>query len=456
MDIMTKSVTHSLNLAATLTNRIPCMRYTPLALLTTLALLHSHNLFCITNSCTSSSSLHLQMCFGKTKTLKTLRNKCNTNSEIELGFNIDDRCDYIDPKQLVDTDFNRTSLNIIQLTCRGLKSKLDQIEDLLVQTKYPDVLILSETWLKNGEEKLVKIKGYKFEGTAREHKKGGGVGILIRDNVIYKNRPDLNANNQNNSYENCFIELKGSKYNIIIGSIYRPPNTDIDQFLDAYNNNLENISHEKNKELVLGLDHNLDLLKQTIHKKTQNFVEDSLDHSLLPVITKPTRISKSSATLIDNIIISDKLKRDYTSSILINNLSDHLPCYLEINDFLAGKKEAAKIKKHRLNKNNLDKIKNEIKTVKWEKLLSGKNATESFDIVHKKIITSIDKFAPEIEVRIRNKQKNKPWISKGIANSIRKSKQLFKKSLKDATLQDKYHEYIKCLNKIKRASYLNT
>ena len=41
------------------------------------------------------------------------------------------------------------------------------------------------------------------------------------------------------------------------------------------------------------MDHNLDLLKQASHKMTQTFIEHTLDHSLLPVITKPTRISKN-------------------------------------------------------------------------------------------------------------------------------------------------------------------
>ena len=91
------------------------------------------------------------------------------------------------------------------------------------------------------------------------------------------------------------------------------------------------------------MDHNLDLLKQTSHRKTQTFVENTLDHVLLPVITKPTRISKTSATLIDNVIISDKLQSNYTNNILLSNLSNHLPCYVEINEFYAGKREATKI-----------------------------------------------------------------------------------------------------------------
>ena len=85
---------------------------------------------------------------------------------------IDNRCDYIDHDQIQEMKPCKSSLIVLQLNCRGIKSKLDEIEELLAQLKQPDVVILSETWLKEGEEKYVDIKGYNYEGVNREHKKG--------------------------------------------------------------------------------------------------------------------------------------------------------------------------------------------------------------------------------------------------------------------------------------------
>ena len=42
------------------------------------------------------------MCFEKTKTVKSRREKCNSNKAHELGFNLDDRCDHIDHEQITD------------------------------------------------------------------------------------------------------------------------------------------------------------------------------------------------------------------------------------------------------------------------------------------------------------------------------------------------------------------
>ena len=246
---------------------------------------HSLNsLYCV-HYCTPLSQI------GKTKTLKLLRDKCNSTTEPELGFNLDDRCDYIDHEQLLDMKPIKSGLNVLQLNCRGIKSKLDEIEEILVQLKQPDIVILSETWLKEGEEKYVDIKGYKYEGILTEHKKGG-VSILIKNSLIYKPRPDLNKNTQHSSYEHFFIEVKGSRYNVIIGLIYRPPNTDIDKFLEEYNSSLDKISLEKDKELVLGMDHNLDLLKQSVHKKPKTLLKTPLTIHFYQLSPNPPELAR--------------------------------------------------------------------------------------------------------------------------------------------------------------------
>ena len=61
--------------------------------------------------------------------------------------------------------------------------------------------------------------------------------------------------------------------NIIMGSLYRALNTSETEFLNSYNELLNTCKLEFNKEIVLGLDHNLDLLKCHIHKSNENFLK---------------------------------------------------------------------------------------------------------------------------------------------------------------------------------------
>ena len=61
----------------------------------------------------------------------------------------------------------------------------------ITQMSRVDIVILVETWLTAESESRINIPGYVFVGTPQLHKKGGGVGFLIRENISYINRCDL-------------------------------------------------------------------------------------------------------------------------------------------------------------------------------------------------------------------------------------------------------------------------
>ena len=165
---------------------------------------------------------------------------------------------------------------------------------------------MCETWLKSNSPKP-NIAGYIFERRDRKWKQGGGVGILISSKNNYKRRPDLETIGDS-TLESCFIELESSKNNIVIGSLYRPPNTSTTNFVESFHTIITTIQRE-NKNIIIGLDHNLDLLKHQTHKQTRLFLENIYNNGLVPMITKPTRISNNSATLIDNISNQSKTSR---------------------------------------------------------------------------------------------------------------------------------------------------
>ena len=96
------------------------------------------------------------------------------------------------------------------------------------------------------------------------------------------------------------IQAKNSKQ-IIVGSLYRPPNTTECSLVD----DLNELSHKvkQKKEMILGMDHNLNLLKSSEHKLTLKSLDCLLEQDILPTIMRPTRITKNVATLIDNICV---------------------------------------------------------------------------------------------------------------------------------------------------------
>ena len=167
--------------------------------------------------------------------------------------------------------------------------------------------------------------------------------------------------------------------------------------------------------------------------------------NLLPVITKPTRVTSTSATLIDNIFVSNKLQHCINAGVKVTDLSDHFPWILTVTDFNQSNTNQTKIIKRKLNKKNLDKIKNDIGNIDWDIELNNLDTNKSFENLHNKLKEIKDLHAPERLIYLKEKRINKPWISKNLANCIRKSKILFKNSLMNPGTKSHYTDYSKIL-----------
>ena len=81
---------------------------------------------------------------------------------------------------------------------------------------------------KNCSVDLYNINNYDFISNARNTKRGGGVGMYIRNGISYNRRNDLDVSN--NSNESIFAELATGSQKILVGVIYRPPNQSVDDF----------------------------------------------------------------------------------------------------------------------------------------------------------------------------------------------------------------------------------
>ena len=74
---------------------------------------------------------------------------------------------------------------------------------------------------------------------------------------------------------------------------------------------------------------NIDLLKYDAHRETGLFHDCLHEHALVPIITKPTRFTSGSSTLIDNIF-TNKPNNVMLLGILITDISDHLPVFISL------------------------------------------------------------------------------------------------------------------------------
>ena len=183
------------------------------------------------------------------------------------------------------------------------------------------------------------------------------------------------------NFESITIEIKTNSDSIFICTVYRPPNSSGKEFLKHYKRLLKKFNAPQLERLIIGLDHNLDFIKHDKHPPIKEFINTNLDKNLIPTITKPTRITKNSATLIDNIIVGKQFQ-EYEANIGISDISDHLPLIFKSFQPKLYKKRALIMTTRTIDQNKCDKVSNRLHEMDWHSILHGKSANEANKYFH--------------------------------------------------------------------------
>ena len=114
---------------------------------------------------------------------------------------------------------------------------------------------------------------------------------------------------------------------MFFGVIYRPPNHDISSFNDKMNS-IVNVVRRENKTCYFLGDYNIDILNYASHVQSAQFVDMMSSNGFLPLITRPSRVTATSATLIDNIFTNNIGDINHSvQGLFITDTSDHFPMF---------------------------------------------------------------------------------------------------------------------------------
>merc|ERR1712215_359048 len=103
----------------------------------------------------------------------------------------------------------------------------------------------------------------------------------------------------------------------------------LEKSLEIHRKIIDKILNDKNRakcDVQSVSDFNVNMLNFESHGQTNDYINNLISNSFLPVITLPTRINHQSATLIDHIW-TNKVCSNYNAGILISSLSDHFPVF---------------------------------------------------------------------------------------------------------------------------------
>ena len=263
----------------------------------------------------------------------------------------------------------------------------------------------------------------------------------------FKERQQWKVLNQN--IETVFAEIDreffGTPKNILIGVIYRPPKSDINSFTEYLADILHNLAKE-NKLIYLMGDYNINLFNYDKHLPTHDFLNLMYTHSYVPLITKATRIFKSSATLIDNIF-TNNICSDYMNGILMTDISDHFPIYTitkHIKDKNIPKTKTIRV----INETNSKIFKEKLQLIDWTPVLLSTDPQCGYDLFHNILTNIYDEAFPQkvLKLGYTNKQ---CWLSEALQNAIKMKNNLYMKLKKHPIEENqiKYKQYKCTLNK---------
>ena len=186
---------------------------------------------------------------------------------------------------------------------------------------------------------------YGLELDYRSHKRGGGVSLYLHESLQFKSKKDLITGGEINS---VFVEVDKSSLNtdrnIIIGLVYRPPNSSIPSFTVAFDALLDRLVAEKNTYILWGV---IMLIPSGTYQQrnTDEFNDMMAEHHLYPMVNKPTRVTDNTASIVDNIYSDSMIAAKI--GILSCNISVHFPIFCIFNN-LSIKTEKPTIRKRKL------------------------------------------------------------------------------------------------------------
>ena len=108
----------------------------------------------------------------------------------------------------------------------------------------------------------------------------------------------------------------------------------------------------------------------------------------------------NSASLIDNMFISENLQNKFDSCILVDNMSDHLPTLTLLKQTKLVDKSPLIYQSRKLTDKKIDTIKQHLCETDWNGILNNDNSSENFDLFTNKLTNIMDRISPIVTIRI--------------------------------------------------------
>ena len=150
--------------------------------------------------------------------------------------------------------------------------------------------------------------------------KGSGVALYIHDDFNFVIEEKISSVSKN--LESIFVRITNTTEPLLVGSVYRPPNGEIDKFYEEIETIFTQAS--KNVTYIMG-DYNIDLFKNNLAART--FENIIYSNGFAPLISTTTHKKPGCSNSCINNIISNNISQVVYTGSISEKLLHHFPIF---------------------------------------------------------------------------------------------------------------------------------
>ncbi len=374
------------------------------------------------------------------------------------------KCNYFDESQFINKFSNLKKFSFLSLNTQSLPAKHSELSEFIYSLEKascsPDVILLQETW-KIADKSIFPLRGYsELIHKNRSTGQGGGVGFYFKTGLKFKILDDKSLFLDHVLESLCAEITLPSSRKIAIVSLYRPaaghpslsPIIQYDHFLELFTNLLASLL-DSYPEVYLFGDFNINVLKYTSCEQAREFIDLLFSFGLLQTVTKPTRCTLSSATLIDHVIATPK-SSIFETAIITNKISDHFPI-IHFLDSPNHRPAHKTVVSRDFSEANCRRFKELLHGFSWNSIRESTDPQEAFSLFNNTFLSLYESHFPEVSTKFnRNVHPIEKWFSKGLLISRANKNKLSKACFVHPSQENinKFKQFRNCYNATVRAA----
>ena len=338
------------------------------------------------------------------------------------------------------------SFDILHLNARSVVNKFDDIQTFLAILDHQwSAVCVSESWLTKDMQHLFNLDAYQPFYRSRTDKSGGGSILYVLKHLHCKEIPVFEFK----TAEVIFVKAKlNSSRTCMIMQIYRAPKNEA-EFLTELEQCLDILSQYHMLIYIVG-DFNMDLFSTIENTYCETFFSLMCSHGFLPTISKATRVTTETCTLLDNIFCND-LAFIQRSGLITSDFSDHFTIFATC-DLVVEKPVRTNTPIKCFDYRQINNLNKHLAS-KLAGVLHETDPEVACNLILDEYKIGIDKYSYILKPS-RKSHPIRPWITPGILLSINRKNELFKINLKTPSVENtqRYHVYRNMLTKIIKVS----